>query len=515
MKNSPVNASLIGIAVLSIFSNCSQTVEKTQQPLNVLFIAADDLRPELGCYGNTIIKTPNIDRLASQGVVFNRAYVQQPICGPSRASLMTGLRPDECQVTNNSIYFRNTVPDVVTLPQYFIQQGYRSYSIGKLYHGQMIDAEKSWSEVPYFSRNYFKAGDKSQYVTISADVPDSTFRDGGNAEEAIRKLRLLKDRNEPFFLGVGFHLPHLHWHCPKKYWDMYDPAQLKLSEIKAPPTGSPSISLHNSYELRNRDGVPDNDPISDSLSRHLMHGYYACVSYVDAQVGKILDELDRLGMRENTIIMLWGDHGWHLGEYGIWGKATNFEVATRAPLIVSVPGMKGAGKKSDALVEFLDMYPTLCDLAKLPIPEHVQGESFSHLLDNPERKGKEAVFSQFPSPALREWASLPLDSTMRAKFNVLSETTELKLQQEFDEEWDRELFENYLMGYAMRTDRYRFVRWVDIRNPEKALTLELYDHQTDPNETVNIAYKEENSKLVDKLKKQMRETGVSFVNTNK
>lgn len=479
-------------------------------PINVLFLSVDDLRPELGCYGKEIIQSPNIDRLADQGVVFTRAYVQQPICGPSRASLMTGLRPDDLQVTDNATYFRNTVPDVLTLPQHFIQHGYTAINLGKIFHAKQDDPEKSWSKPPYYSRQYFNAGERRQQVTISADVPDSAFRDGLTAEEAIRTLRMLRDNKQPFFLGVGFHLPHLHWHCPKKYWDLYNPDQIELTKVTSPPTGAPSVALHNSYELRNRDGVPDNAPISDSLSRHLLHGYYACVSYIDAQIGKILDELERLGLHENTIIMLWGDHGWHLGEYSIWGKATLYDNSTRAPLIVSAPGMKARGKKSDALVEFLDMYPTLCDLANLPIPSHVQGKSFKHLLNKPESKGKEAAFSQFPSPALREWASLPLDTVMRKKFNELAEKKEYEIQQEFSDVWDRELFEYHLMGYAMRTDRYRFIRWVDTRNPEKSIAVELYDHKTDPNETVNLAKNPEYTEQLKKLEEQMIRAGVSI-----
>ena len=507
--NEHIKISFFALLACHISIVCAKKPESPKSPMNVLFIAIDDLRPELGCYGNQIIQSPNIDRLARKGVVFKRAYVQQSICGPSRASLMTGLRPDNCQVTSNADYFRNTLPDVITLPQYFIQNGYKALSIGKIYHSKQDDPEKSWSIPPYYSRQYYRAGERSQQVTISADVPDSAFRDGATAEEALRTLRLLKDNKQPFFLAVGFNLPHLHWHCPKKYWDIYDPEQIELAEVTSPPTGSPSVALHNSYELRNRDGVPDNAPISDSLSRHLLHGYYACVSYIDAHIGKILDELERLGLSENTIIMLWGDHGWHLGEHGIWGKATLYDISTRAPLIVSAPGMKARGKQSDALVEFLDMYPTLCELTNLPVPSHVQGKSFRHLLNNPGSKGKEAAFSQFPSPALREWASLPLDTVMRKKFNELAERKEYEIQQEFGDIWDRELFEYHLMGYAMRTDRYRFIRWVDIRKPEKSLALELYDHKTDPNETVNLAKNPKYTKQLKKLEEQMIRAGIS------
>jgi len=509
MKNKQLLIVLLGLTACCIFTGCKERAKPSKSPMNVLFIAVDDLRPELGCYGNQIIQSPNIDKLANEGVVFTRAYTQQAICGPSRASLMSGLRPDYCGVTHNRTYFRNTVPEVVTLPQYFLQHGYITYSIGKIYHGGQDDPEKSWSVEPFIPRQPYELGDRRNQVTISDDVPDNAYRDGQSAEEAMRILRLLKETKKPFFLGVGFYKPHLSWHCPKKYWDIYDPDQIELADVKIPPKGSPSISLHNSYELRVRDGVPDSDSIEENLSHHLKHGYYACVSYIDAQLGKILDELDKLGMRENTIIMLWGDHGWHLGDYGVWGKASNYEFATRVPLIVSVPGMKGNGKSSEALVGLLDMYPTLCDLVNLPIPSHVQGQSFSHILNDPESNGKDAVFSQFPCPALREWAALPLNSQMRGKFKVFVERKESQIKQEFGENWSRDLFENHLMGYTMRTDQYRFTRWVDLRNPEKSLAVELYDHQTDPNETVNLANKPEYNELVKELEKQMIQAGIS------
>jgi len=483
--------------------------KETKNKPNILFIAVDDLRPELGCYGNRIIKSPNIDRLAKEGILFSRAYCQQAICGPSRASLMTGLRPDSCKVTHNETYFRNTVPEVITLPQHFRQHGYTTISIGKIYHGKQNDPEKSWSRKPFFPVQSHKLSpEKQKQVTVYDDVPDNAYKDGHSAEEAVRTLRDLKGDLEPFFLGVGFYKPHLSFRAPKKYWDLYDPDQIELTDGKQPPEGAPSISLHCSYELRVRDGVPDSGPIDAKLSRHLMHGYYACVSYVDAQIGKILDELERLQLRESTIIMLWGDHGWHLGDYDIWGKATNYEIATRVPLIVSAPGMK-ASRCTSGLVEFLDMYPTLCELASLPVPSHVEGKSFMPLLNNPDLEAKSAAFSQFPCPALREWAARPFQPHMRKIFKNLIEKTEVQIQDEFGDVWSRELFENHLMGYTMRTDRYRFVRWVDVRNPEKALAVELYDHQTDSDETVNLAENPDYSVLVKELETQMIQAGIS------
>ena len=477
--------------------------------LNILFIAVDDLRPELGCYGNRIIKSPNIDRLAKEGVLFSRAYCQQAICNPSRASLMTGLRPDSCKVIENKTYFRDTVPNVITLPEYFRRYGYTTISIGKVYHPGKEDPEKSWSRKPIHPVQSYKLGERQRQVTVYDDVPDTAYRDGQSAEGAIKILRELKGNSRPFFLGVGFHKPHLPFHAPQKYWDLYDADQIELTDVEQPPQGAPSISLHSSYELRFYDGVPDTGSIGTKLSRQLIHGYYACVSYVDAQIGKILDELKRLRLRENTIIMLWGDHGWHLGDYDIWGKATNYEIATRVPLIVSSPRVRARGKSSNALVELLDMYPTLCELAGMPVPSHVEGKSFMQLLNNPDLEGKNAAFSQFPCPALREWAAKPFQPNMRERFKNLIEKAELQIQEEFSDVWSRELFESHLMGYTMRTDRYRFVRWVDVRNPEKALAVELYDHQTDPDETVNLAKNPEYNILVKELEKQMIQAGIS------
>jgi iduronate 2-sulfatase len=257
----------------------------------------------------------------------------------------------------------------------------------------------------------------------------------------------------------------------------------------APPNDGAAVGLHESFELRVRDGIPKSGPIPPDLARTLLHGYYACVSYVDAQIGLMIEALEQAGMRDNTIIVVWGDHGWHLGDMGVWGKATNYEIATRVPLILWTPDMKSRGNSSQSIVELLDLYPTLCDLAGIPIPAHCEGKSFGEILDNPEHRGKNVAVSQFPSPALREWAANPLSLGMRQTFfGPLIEQVEGRIIAQVGDRWDRDLFENELLGYALRTDRYRFVVWHDRREEDAApIYVELYDHRHGPDETVNVA----------------------------
>ncbi len=505
---------------------------------NILFIAIDDLRPELGCYGSPIAKSPNLDQLAADGMLFNRAYCQQAICSPSRASLMTGARPDTIGVVENTAYFRELNPDIVTLPQHLIGHGYETVYCGKIYHGKMLDKEKSWSRGPAWNKMKIKRvktpggyalpenqklrleNEKKMYAKYgkegssglvhgpayeAADVEDHVYGDGFNTELAIATLKshLSWKPNKPLFLGLGFTKPHLNFVAPKRYWDMYDPKDIKLAtQTKAPKNGA-ATGIHASFELRVRHGIPKYGPIGDELSRTLLHGYYACVSYVDAQIGKMLKALDEAGVRDNTTIIVWGDHGWHLGEMGVWGKATNYEIAARVPLLIWTPDMKARGTKTDALVELVDIYPTLCELVGVPLPQHLEGRSFVPLLDNPNRMWKQAALSQFPNPALREWAANPLSSGMRQTFfGPLIKDVEAGIIKQQGKTWDRELFEKHLMGYSMRTDRYRLVSWRDHRNKlSTPLYTELYDHNTDPTETVNIAGEKE--ALVRKLNKRL------------
>ncbi len=466
----------IPTTVLGLFSQCL-AAEKPKP--NVLFIAVDDLRPELGCYGRSHIVSPNIDRLASRGMVFERAYCQEAICMASRFSLLSGYRPDRKKIwTNRDV--RHLMKDIAFLPKHFINHGYHTVGIGKIFHNGWEDKE-SWLEPHWMPENSpfeyrtragralvekiqkesLAAGKPDPFKNIPAnirrgkpyeslDVGDNELGDGQLADYAIATLNRVKDK--PFFIGLGFLRPHLPFVAPGKYWDMYDPEKIRLAENSFKPKDAPAFATINSPELRSQyRGVPKDGPMDENLARNLIHGYYACVSYVDVQVGRVLDELDRLGLTENTIIVLFGDHGWHLGENGTWCKATNFESATRSALIISAPGMKAPGKKTSSLVEFVGIYPTLCDLADLPKPEHLEGDSFAKLLDQPGLELRKTAFSQFP----------------RGEH----------------------------MGYTMRTDRYRYTEWRRMDN-SKVPDRELYDHLEDPQENVNLIHQTKYSETI-------------------
>lgn len=440
---------------------------------NVLFFAVDDLRPEFGCYGFSYVKSPNLDRLARQGMVFDRAYCQQAVCSPSRSSVLTGARPDTTKVWDLVTHFRTAMPDVVTLPQHFKQHGYFVQGMGKIFHGG-YDDEPSWSVpwqtpgAPVYAVNRMpekKSGSgkqKSGPAFEAGEVADDFYKDGKTANLAVAALRSRQGKPEPFFLAVGFSKPHLPFVSPKKYWDLYDPAKIELASNPYRPKDAPEHALTTSGELRNYVGIPAEGPVPAGLARELKHGYYAAISYTDAQIGKVLDELDRQGLRENTIIVLWGDHGWKLGEHGEWCKHSNVENDTNAPLLLSAPTMKQAGgQHCRALVEFVDIYPTLADLAGLPLPSHLEGTSLKPLVENPKRVWKSAAFSQYPRG-------------------------------------------RKLMGYSMRTERYRFTVWVGREDHSQIDSIELYDHRTDPQENQNIAKAPANAKLVEQLMRQWR-----------
>lgn len=524
------------LLLLFVGFGCATSEDSQEAPKarpNILFIAVDDLRPELGCYGSDIAITPNLDALAQKGLLFNRAYCQQAICSPSRASLMTGARPETINIIENYAYFREENPDIITLPQHLQTNGYETVYSGKIFHPRFTDEEKSWSRQPakidlerpknpggyalpenqeIFKKN--QAAIKAKYGEVShyalgrgpayeaAEVPDQAYPDGYNTDVAIATMEdLLAKGDKPFFLGLGFRLPHLDWNAPKKYWDLYDPAKIPMSEQVESPEDGAAMGLHASFELRVRHGIPKSGPIEGELARTLKHAYLASVSYVDAQIGRMLAALDEAGIRDNTIIMVWSDHGWHLGDMGVWGKATNYEIATRVPMMISTPDMpdQNRGVKTDALVELIDMYPTLCELAGIEAPTHLEGHSFAPLLNDPQQSWKAAAFSLYPNPALREWAANPLTASMRETyFGPLIREVEGRIKTQQGEKWDRELFENKLMGYAMRTDQHRLVVWKDrTQSDSQPLYIELYDHQTDPAETKNIAA--EKPDLVDQL----------------
>ncbi len=428
---------------------------------NVLFIAVDDLRPELGVYGVEAISTPNIDALARQGVTFTRAYTQMATCSPSRTSLLTGLRPDTARVTDLQTHFRNTVPNVVTLPQYFKNLGYATKGIGKIYHSGLND-EKSWS-LPFSDTWGAKppvGADGKQLPFAAVDLPTSRFPDGMAADQAIAAIRALRDA--PFFIAVGFKKPHLPFVAPWAFFDRYDKTAIPEAINPFRALGAPTIAFENLSELKQYSGIAQANLQNDeSLRRDLKRAYYAATSFIDAQIGRVLAELEYWGLSENTVIVLWGDHGWHLGEQGDWGKHTNFEVGTRVPLIIKAPGQP-ANQITSAIVELVDLYPTLCELAGVPIPNTqahggypIEGDSLVDFISNPAVQSRRGAFSQ----------------------------------------WQRGGY----VGHSLRTDRYRFTEWVMTSNVSKVI-YELYDHSLDPDETINVSSDFRYSAILPELK---------------
>ncbi len=446
-------------ALASLFCACMLLImqasvgiasEQARRP-NVLFIAVDDLRPELYCYGKRHIHSPHIDRLADAGVLFERAYCMVPTCGASRASLLTGIRPARKRFVNWLAWAEKDAPGATTFNTQFRTNGYTTISLGKVFH-HPEDNAAGWSEPAWRPKNvpwYRRPENHELHARLqqqgkgkrgpaweSADVPDDAYADGVLAQRAIAELRRLKGKEAPFFLAVGFFKPHLPFVAPKKYWDMYDRDAIQLPDNYFVPKDAPQESIHASGELRAYAGIPAKGPVSDETARSLIHGYYACVSYTDAQIGKLLAELDRLELADNTIVVLWGDHGWNLGEHTLWCKHSCYETSMQIPLIVRAPGIKG-GQRRSALIESIDLYPTLCELAALPLPAHLQGRSFAALLSNPDAPWKSAVVGR------------------------------------------------YRNGDTIRTDAFRYTEYAGAKG--KPTSRMLYDHADDPRENVNVA----------------------------
>jgi len=434
---------------------------------NVLFIAVDDLRPELGCYGNEWIKSPNIDKLAARGMRFNRAHCQVPTCGASRASLLTGLRPTTERFKSFDTFAENDAPGAMTLPEEFKKNGYHCISNGKVFHHPEDTADRSWSEPPWrpgmsgldaldpASKNMIGGRKQRGPVFEAPDVPDNAYRDGQVADKAIKDLKRMKDAGKPFFLACGFWKPHLPFYAPKKYWDLYDPEKIVLADNQCMPKNAPK-SLRGSGEIRSYHdrGMKYN---SEEWHRNLRHGYYACVSYIDAQVGRVLQTLDELGLRENTIVVLWGDHGWHLGEHAFWGKHNLMTLALNTPLIVAGPGVN-EGQETDRLVELVDIYPSLCEMVGAPTAnDGIQGTSFQPLLTNPEMPWKKGVFAKFRN------------------------------------------------AEGLITERYNYVEYAGQKKSKSENECMLYDLGNDPSENVNTAGNPEHQNLVGKLSKQLEE----------
>jgi iduronate 2-sulfatase len=461
---------LLALALLSPLS--ARAAEK----LNVLFIASDDMRPQLGLYGDRFVKSPNLDRLAARGLAFDRAFCQQALCSPSRISLLSGRRPATTQVysIDPALTVRTHLPDITTLPQHFKNQGYFTRSMGKIYHVG-IDDEASWT-VPAWHANALaprlgpqgRAAQKARVTDAKAnrrplpakgkgaasfasgafesvDCADDELLDGACAREAIAQLREFAEKpGQPFFLAVGFANPHVPWVAPKKYFDLYDPAKLVLPANNYPPKDAPEFAAQTGNDFLQYAGVPQTKPLPPEFGRQCLHAYLAAISYVDAQVGRLLATLEETGLAKNTIVVFWGDHGYYMGEHSWWGgKHNNYHGATRVPLLVAVPNQKSAGQHTRGFVELVDLYPSLAELCGLPAPRDaagLEGTSFAPLLAEPNRPWKNAVFSQYPKGGH--------------------------------------------LGTAMETDRWRYVEW---RDGAKLVTRELYDHSVDPEENQNLA----------------------------
>lgn len=487
-----INYLYLSLLIPGLFACDQKEEDKSKKSRNVLFIAIDDLRPQLNCYGKTQIHSPNIDELASQSMVFDMAHVQQAVSAPSRNGLMTGLMPDALNIYDLGTFFRETVPNVVTMPQHFKNNGYQSEGMGKIYHrghGNHDDT-LSWSRDFYtgyedFDVEPIQRGDTTglhgsfpridgeKLTHYATRVPDDNLVDNRVLNHALERLETLQDTS--FFLAVGFKKPHLPFVAPERYFDMYDTSNIEVPK-KVVPESHPPFSHTNFGELRKYHDIPPEGPLSDERSKELIRGYYAAVSYVDDLVGRLMDKLEELDLDENTLVVLWGDHGWTLGEYGKWCKHTNYEYDTRIPLMLKVPG-ETEGESTDALVESVDIYPTLCDLAGLEKPSHLQGNTMVPLLNNPDQTIQNVAWSQYPRS----------HKGMR------------------------------LMGYAMRTEHYRYVRWVEKNNPENVIARELYDHRNDPGEINNLAVKPGNQELVNKMDSMFvdeyrKANGTSFLN---
>lgn len=426
---------------------------------NVLFVMADDLRPEMATYGSAAL-TPHLDELARRSVQFDRAYCQQAVCNPSRSSMLTGKRPDSLRLWNNGTHFRERNPDVTTLPLWFREHGYVSRCVGKIFHNWHTDVHgdpRSWS-APEFLHYANHGDDKPQveeplpqdHATAPRcecrDVPDDAYYDGRVASEAIRVLAEVKDR--PFFLAVGFWKPHAPFNAPKKYWDLYDRDKLPAYDPRR-PEGAPDIAFHDGRELR---GAPPNQiTFTPEQAAEIRHGYYANTTYLDAQLGRVLTALDEHGLRESTIIVFVGDHGYHLGEHDLWAKTSNFELDARVPLLIGGKGIKAAGERTKSLVELVDLFPTLVDLCGLPVPAQLEGTSLRPILENAAATVKSAAYTQHPRPAYFDRSPSKLPDAM---------------------------------GYSVRTDKVRYTEWRDWETGQ-VIARELYDAIDDPGETRN------------------------------
>lgn len=423
---------------------------------NVLFLIADDLRNELGCYGSEIAITPHLDALAESGMRFDRAYCQKAVCWPSRNSLLSGLMPANLGRANSENTFRVSHPEITSMPEWFRQHGWHTASFGKILHNGQDDP-RSWSQPHYdppplhYARhenrdrhpviNRYDPENKANPLFERADVPDDAYEDGLTTRAAIAEIQKQSREEKPFFLMVGFHKPHSPFNAPKRDWDLYERENIPLSPIPTSPKSAPlKHSFHESRYIRSFADFPDTGPIPDDLARETRHAYLACVSYIDRLTGHILAALEETGQRENTLIVFTSDHGYHLGDHALWSKHTTFEIATRVPLIVAGPGIP-PGSTTEALVELIDLFPTLAEKAELPLPSHLEGKSFASVLGDSQLTIRDAAFSEFSRGGAR--------------------------------------------GCSIRTKRFRYTEWRNLKDG-KVVARELYDHEKDPLETENV-----------------------------
>ncbi|MCF8227181.1 MAG: sulfatase-like hydrolase/transferase [Bacteroidales bacterium] len=468
--------------VLSLCLSNVSGQDNVNSPMNVLFIAVDDLKPTLGCYGDTLAITPNIDSLAERGLLFSAAYCQQAVCAPSRASLLTSRYPDQTRVEDLQTMLREVSPGIVSLPEYLIENGFITSATGKIFDFRSVDNEldaPSWSvpyrkhydEVYYDQQNgkpsyyYASAFSKDTIAKLraeavelgvdindhvkehyhpaveSADVAYDGYVDGAILNAGIELLDELANYSDPFFLGVGFHRPHLPFVAPTKFWDLYDRTDFSMAPYQKKAKNSPDIAYHNFNELRGYTDIPGSGDLDNNKQLELIHGYYAAASYIDHLVGMLIRRLEQLQIADSTIIILWGDHGWHLGDHNLWCKHSNFEQATRVPMVISYPGQPNTGAIADSPVEFTDIAPTLCDLTGIEIPQFFEGESLVPLINDPTAGIREAALSQYP-----RWGGVK--------------------------------------GYSIRSKRYRYTKWLNDDGTVHA--AELYDYEADPLETVSF-----------------------------
>jgi len=511
MKRS-IKTTFVPLVILLSFIGCKKPPEEPTRP-NILFISIDDLRPCLGAYGDSNVISPNIDQLAAEGMTFRQTFSQVAVCAPSRASLMTGLRPDSTRVWHLGDKFREINPNSVTMPQYFAKHGYYTVNLGKIFHNYMPDSV-SWDEPDlrpsrYLRPDWLKRDGETFYISEevnrsqaikrdsllklrperyadgwntgpaweAADVHDTMYYDGAQTDLAKKTLSRLAEMDQPFFMGLGYFRPHLPFAVPKKYWDLYDPAEIPVAVNPNVPEGAPGFTMNSMYELRGYDGFhhighPQTAyQINPDTARILKHGYYASVSYVDALLGNLINHMKELGIYENTIIILWGDHGWKLGDHNSWGKMTNYNIDLQVPMIIRYPNQENRGAQTSELTELIDMFPSLCEIAGVDVPDYMQGTSFVPLIEDPNRPWKEAAFSQFHR---------------RPKVSADG---------------------NRYMGYSINTKEYHYIEWYtwDAETGTKGefKDAELYDRLNDPQERVNIVGQTSHKQVVEELARKL------------